>query len=248
MLRFRGAFVVAVLLLGVVPQGLASMVSIYGSNASNAGNFVNRATSLGYATAHWTTSAQVNQSSLEGTDVLFVQTGSAWELAAKASLIADWVSQGGGLIVEQPNQSGPVAILPPGLDITIWDWHYDGSHSGPDPVRNVLITARGASHPITFGLTTADVCQNADRVLRSDVSAAYDILGVQVTNTDYVAVAAATYGEGRVVFHTGNTSPDAMTPGSDQYIRQMIDWAAVPEPTTLLLLVASGLLVTRRRP
>ncbi len=217
---------------GPPARGRSTSVGIYCNRSNHAQDFVNRVASLGYTTTHWTSPGQVNPSSLAGIDVLFVHVMEADELAAQDAVIGAWVFEGNGLIVEQPNLEGDVAILPPGLDLHIWSHSYDGSHTDPDPVRNVQITVLGASHPIMSRLTTGDICENADRVWTWDVSFAYDILGVQVTNTDYVAVAVAAYGGGRVVFHTGNTAPGSFAPGSDQYVRQMIDWAAGFEPLT----------------
>lgn len=210
--------------------GRSTHVGIYCNRSNRCPELVNRFASLGYTTTHWTSPSQVDPNSLAGIDVLFVHNSEASDLASKDAVIGAWVFEGNGLIVEQPNVEGDVAILPPGLDINIWSRSYDGSLSGPDPVRRVQITALGASHPIMSGLTTGDICENFDRVWTSDVSSAYDILGVQETNTDYAAVAAAAYGRGRVVFHTGNFSPGSFSPGSDQYVQQMIDWAAEVEP------------------
>ncbi|MFQ5493818.1 MAG: hypothetical protein ACE5EX_00390 [Phycisphaerae bacterium] len=217
---------------GPAPPTQLARVAVFGGSNASALGMMDRVESLGYAVTRWTDPAEVNAASLAAVDVLFVYTGVAHELAAQAAPIADWVFQGNGLIVEQPNREGYVPILPIGLDISVWSLWYDGSGNGPDPVRNVQITSLGASHEIMASLTTADICENSDRVLTADVSSAYDILGVQASNNDYVAVAAAAYGAGRVLFQTGNTNPQSFAPGSDRYVRQMIDWTAnVPPPT-----------------
>ncbi|NLF39949.1 hypothetical protein GX586_10910 [bacterium] len=234
-----------VALLVCAPAAHATVVGIFGG--SSTGAFPVRAASLGYATEFWWLPAQITPPSLANVDVLYVTSGNTAKLSNEAATIVSWVSQGNGLIVEQPNVTGLVAILPPSLPISIWSKDYDGTNVGPDPVRNVLITPAGALHPITAGLAGSEICQNLERVLHSDVAPGYDILGVQASNTNYVAVAAATCGLGRVVFHTGNAGTNSFSPGSDTYIQQMLDWAAVPEPHAALALAAAGILSARRR-
>ena len=234
--------VVVMVVASVGSQVSGSTVAVC-SDMYYASSFVDRVDSLGFTTKLWMDPAQVNASSLEDVDVLFVHSCFAPDLAGKASVIADWVAEGHGLIVEQPNQSGVVDILPPGLEISVYSDSYDS-------VRDVQITALGQTHPITLGLTSDDLASNADKVLLTDVSPAYDILGVQRTNPNYVALAASSFGNGRVVFHTGNTSPMSTDPGSNRYVKQMIDWAAsAPEPSTfaLLSIVGVNLLFLRKR-
>jgi len=197
--------------------------------------YADRVSSLGFRATFWTAESDITSNALAGVDVLYVIAGSAASLNGKSSLLGNWIAQGHGLVVEQPNQEGRVGILPPNLSISIFSRGYDGSNTGPDPVRNVSITELGRNHPITRGLNTADISQNADRVRSQDVAPAYDILGVQVTNPAYVALAAASYGSGRIVFHTGFLGPNSFAPGSDRYLLQMLDWAAQREPQTLFL-------------
>ena len=226
--------VMVIVVTSVSLQACGATVVVCGDMGS-ASLFAGRAVSLGYTTEHWSDPEQVSALSLVDVDVLFVHSCFAPYLASKGSVISSWVAEGHGLIVEQPNQSGNVEMLPPGLEISVFANTYDSK-------MDVQITSLGQTHPITLGLTTDDLSCNADRVLLADVSSAYDILGVQMTNPNYVALAAAFYGDGRVVFHTGNTSPTSTHPGSDQYVKQMIDWSAgVPEPSTLALLGIAGL-------
>lgn len=201
-----------------------------GSGFGGGPAFADRVEFLGFSVLRWTSPDQVTASSLAGVDVLFVYSGVEREIVGKDAIIADWVFLGNGLIVEQPNRSGNITILPPGLNIFITSQSFDGSGTGPDPVRAVHITSLGATHPIMFTLTDADISENFDTIFTSDVSSSFDILGVQATNNDLVAVAAAVFGEGRVVFHTGNTAPISFSPGSDQYLIQMINWAVGASP------------------
>lgn len=198
----------------------------------------NRLSSLNYDVHVLTSASLLTANSLSSFDVLYVANKYAGELSDQAAVIANWVAQGNGLIVEQPNVEGPVGIMPPGLSVSVLSRSYDGSGSMPDPVRRVALTSAGLVHPVTVGLTTQDLCDNADKVLISDISPAFDILGVQATNPTLVAIATSDYGAGRVVFHTGNINPLAFRPGSDLYVRQMIDWAAIPEPESFALVVS----------
>jgi hypothetical protein len=222
----------------------ATKVGVYGSTATG---FVGRLAGLGYETTQWTTASQVSAAALSTIDVLYVHTGRAGELSTNGSTIAEWTAQGHGLIVEQPNAAGFVTMMPSGLSIKILSNDYDGSHNGPDPLRDVALTSAGAAHAITSGLTHQDICENADRVLTSDISPAWSVLAVQASNPNYVALASAGYGAGRVFFHTGNTNPTAFTPGSDLYVHRMIDWAAVPEPSAIFLAIVGSSVPSARR-
>jgi hypothetical protein len=222
----------------------ATIVGVFARSGTQ--SFTNRLASLGYDTEYWTEATQVTPSSLVNVDVLYTLTGTAATLSNAAGDIAAWVQQGNGLIVEQPNRTGDVVILPPTLPISVWSWLYDGTNVSADPVRDVAVTEAGLVHPVSTGLVTADICQNLDRVLRQDVHPDYEVLGVQVSNTNYVALAAATYGMGRVVFHTGLALPGTWAPGSNLYIRQMIDWAAVPEPAAAMALAIVAAMRARR--
>jgi hypothetical protein len=200
-----------------------------------------RIDAIGFSTTTWTLDSQITLSALNGVDVLYVTNERADLLSQSAELINQWVQLGNGLIVEQPNRSGPVAIMPPGLGVTVLSGNYVFPLGSPESA--VLITPEGAAHPITAGLSTELLSGNGDLVRKADVSPNFEILGVQISYPDFVALAAASYGEGRVVFHTGNIHPLANRPGSDRYVRQMLNWAAaVPEPTStslICILIAS---------
>ena len=219
------SFLIACLLaLGM----LASMVTEV--NAATVGVFsiyeyiglgvAGRVSSLGYSTILWTNPSMITPECLADVDVLYVLTGSAALLAGRASVIESYVAGGGGLIVEQANVEGLVAILPPGLGVSISSRSYDS--------LNAQITPAGLTHPITAGLAASDLSGNMDKVLLVDVAPAYTILAVGASDPNLVAIAAATYGNGRVVFETGNSHPWSLRPGSDAYLQQLIGWAATP--------------------
>jgi hypothetical protein len=133
------------------------------------------------------------------------------------------------LVVEQPNIEGPVAILPSGLGASVFGRWYDR--------LNVLITPAGLTHPITAGLTPGDISGNMDTLRAGDLSPAYTVLAVGAADPTLVAVAAATYGKGRVVLHTGNVHPWSLRPGSDLYLKQLLDWVGTPAALTVTVAI-----------
>jgi len=186
---------------------------------------VERVQRLGYAVYHLQ-AAEVTENQLHEFDVLFVGTGVAGSLADKQQIIESYVRGGGGLIVEQPNETGRIQLLPDTAATTVDDWMYDGDNTRHDPVRDAVVTAEGQQHPITAGLAADDFPAVADKICRTGLSSAYTVLAVQITNADLVQIAVARCGDGRVVVETGNTQLGAMHPGSDRFLRRMIDWAA----------------------
>jgi hypothetical protein len=211
-------------------------IGLYGGSDDIASYVADRFSALNYDVQLLTLPAQVTANSLSNFDVLYVVSSEAGELSGAAPVIASWVAAGNGLIVEQPNVEGPVAIMPPGLSVSVFDRGYDGSSSGPN-LAQVGLTSAGLVHPVTIGLTPEELSGNGDKVLLSGVSPTLTILGVQVTNPSLAAIAVGNYGAGRVIFHTGNINPFALRPGSDLYLRQMVNWASVPEPGSLALVV-----------
>ena len=219
--------VLAVVLAG--PQASATNVAVYSLQEYFGVAIANRITSLGYSTVVWTNPSTVTPENLSGVDVLFVVTGFAASLEDQASVIESYVAGGGGLVLEQPNLEGPVAILPPGLGAGVFSRWYDN--------LNVLITPDGLTHPITAGLTAADIPGNMDTVRIGDISPAYTVLAVGAANPNLVVVAAAVYGKGRVVLDTGNVHPWSLRPGSDLYLRELLDWVGTPTVQTITVAI-----------
>ena len=108
-------------------------IGLYGGSDDLISYVANRFTSLSYDVQVLTSPSQVTASSLSNFDVLYVVSSEAGQLSGTAAVIANWVASGNGLIVEQPNVEGPVAIMPPGLNVSVFDRGYDGSSSGPNP-------------------------------------------------------------------------------------------------------------------
>lgn len=217
-------------LLGVlvVPANSAG-VAVYSRYATLGSAFVDRVASLGYDCLLL---SQPMLTASEEVDVLYVTTGSAFLLASQSAEILDFVRAGGGLIIEQPNVVGPVPILPPELSISV------SSIQTFDP--RVCLTECGLSHEITAGLSPGDLSGNMDTVFMADVSPGYQVLAVSASDQRLVALAVAVYGKGRIVFLTGNLHPWSVMPGSNEFLRRLIDWAAGPRELTVAIDIKPG--------
>jgi hypothetical protein len=77
---------------------------------------------------------------LDGYDVVWIATGVAKTvyLAGKADIVKSYVNDGGGLIVEQPNEVGWVLVLP--YDFRIVDYFYSGEceHNVLQPTHEIV--------------------------------------------------------------------------------------------------------------
>jgi hypothetical protein len=79
-----------------------------------------------------------------------------------------------------------------------------------------------AAHPVTSGLADSDLSGDFDTV--SGLGGGYTVLGVNAACVGNPSLAAGTFGTGRIVFETGNASPDALDPGSDLYWARVFEW------------------------
>lgn len=237
-----GAFLSAVLLLPSMSWGH----TINGVNVTvfNNSGYASRISGLGAnATNVSSTSAVI--SSLGTADVIYLGCCGYDDdfSAAQVTAIQNFVANGGGLIVGQPNRTGAVGLLPTGFEVTVSNINHLNASS-------LQITATGSSHAITAELTGTDISGNYETVLDTDIGANWDILvrgtGAQ---SNRVALLAGLFGNGRLVFETGNLT--GSDPGSDHYVENLIAFAAapVPEPSTVVLMLAglAGLGFMRRR-
>lgn len=161
-------------------------------------------------------------------DVIYVGVGESSSLSGKASQLQGYVNSGGGLVVEQPNEVGNVAILPPGFELTVTDIYWAGYPNLPGPDHKTLV---GYFHPILNGITTANLSGNFEVIPVSSLGPGWTVLAKAVSNPN-LALAVGVYGSGRVTVHTGNISNGSVIPGSDAYVRQLIEWTgAANEPT-----------------
>src|SRR4051812_8880603 len=123
-------------------------IGLYGGSDDLISYVANRFTSMSYDVQVLTLPLQVTASSLSNFNVLYVVNSQSGQLSGTGPVIANWVASGHGLIVEQPNVEGPVAIMPPGLSVSVLDRGYDGSPTGPN-VAMVGLTSAGLLHPVT---------------------------------------------------------------------------------------------------
>jgi hypothetical protein len=196
----------------------ASAVGVFSMSPPMGQAVADRAASLGYSVVLWTAASDVSSENLADVDVLFLLSGSAMWLGDESSVIQSYVASGGGLIVEQPNFEGPVDILPPELAVSVYNRAYTD--------LNVQLTPAGQLHPMTAGLSAADIPGNMDVVFSADISPAYTVLAAGASDPALVALAVASYGSGRVSLETGNVHPLSLSPGSDEFLQRLIDWTA----------------------
>jgi hypothetical protein len=164
---------------------------------------------------------------LAGYDVIYIGYSEASSLSGKAPQLQGYVNAGGGLVVEQPNTLGNVAIFPPGFELTVTDTFWAGFPNPPGPDHKTLI---GFFHPILNGITTANLSGNFEVIPVSTLGPGWTVLAKAVSNPN-LALAVGAYGSGRMTVHAGNISNASSIPGSDAYVRQMIEWTgAANEP------------------
>lgn len=167
---------------------------------------------------------------LDGYDVVWIALGVARTvyLAGKADIVKSYIHDGGGLIVEQPNEVGWVPVLP-------YDFHVADSWYSAECQHNVL----QPSHEIVEGLSDYQLLHCYDTV--DIIGAEWEVL-VQDGDGD-PSLSVATYGDGRVIIELGVTFPDPIChciTGSDDIcmadimIERMVDWVADTDRLKLL--------------
>jgi hypothetical protein len=169
-----------------------------------------------YSPVTTVTSAAAFPASLASFQVIYIGHSSVASLSAKATQIQAFVQNGGGLIVEQPNAVGPVAILPPGFELNV--------SSIFNSTQAVSFTLGGWFHPITLGLNTVDPSGNFETVPTSSLGSSWTML-LKANGFPHAALLAGSYGSGRIIFHTGNIGTNSGDPGSNNYVKRLVDWA-----------------------
>ena len=193
-----------------------------------------RIRSLGYRVTTTTNLADLARSNLQNYDVLWIGTGvPPADYSAYNGNILNWVYyDGGGLIVAQPDTTGPVSVFPSGYNVSVSDVLWPGGWDAE--ITN-------GDHPITRGLGSAELSGNFDTVIDSDIGYRWWILARSVPTPSAVALMASYYGSGRFVFHTGMIVQISADPGSDLYIRRLIDWSANIGPKIALVETGAAL-------
>lgn len=160
---------------------------------------------------------------LDRYDVLYVAGASADTLVDYAAAIHDFVGAGGGLIVEQPNRTGTLPIMPASFEVFVSNHLYPGY---PVKASTIVFTPEGAVHPILQGLQPYETAGNYDSVMAANLGAGYITLALVAENQQLASLAVGQYQSGRVIFHTGKITSDSVTPGSDTYIQNLFRYAA----------------------
>lgn len=157
--------------------------------------------------------ADLSAVNLANYDVLVIAYTGAGSIGANQPAIAAFVAANNGLLIHQPNFVGTIDYAPAGLDVTESSNVWCGSGDA--------VIVNGA-HPVTSGLADADLSGDFDTV--SGLGGGYTVLGVNATCLGNPALAAGTFGSGRVVLETGNANPNALDPGSDLYWARVFEW------------------------
>jgi hypothetical protein len=137
-----------------------------------------------YSTVTTVTSAAAFPASLATYHVVYVGHSDAAKLASKASQIQTFVLNGGGLIVEQPNATGPVALLPAGFEVNITSTAYSS--------QAVSYTLAGVFHPITILLNLEHPSGNFETVPTSSLGSGWKLL-LKASGNPHAALVAGTY-------------------------------------------------------
>lgn len=193
-----------------------------------------------------TTTLGFTENYLANTDVAVVCITSAFSSsysAAEATLLADFVNDGGGLLIMGSNPSlgnGNIQPVAGKFGITLatsGDDTYSGNYT-PDDL----------DHPVFAGFTETDqIYMPAAGEIEVDENA---FALAQITENIFIA--GATHGTGRVVAlgdfnmfsQEGNFFARAQ---NSEFALNTFEWLAVPEPATILLMAAGAALLRRKR-
>jgi hypothetical protein len=138
--------------------------------------------------------ADLSAANLANYDVLVIAYKGPGVIGAHQADIAAFVSANNGLLIHQPNNVGALDYAPAGFGVTITDQCWcGGCASGPYDAEIV-----NGAHPITSGLANADLSGDFDSA--TSLGAGYTLLARNTVCTNNPALAAGTFGTGRVAF------------------------------------------------
>ena len=182
---------------------------------------------LGYTVTETTNDGDLTQENLRNYDVLWIDVDGTYYSLESIEEIQAWIAEdGGGVILVQPNYPGPTLLFPPGFEVTVDNGGWPGYPSEFGYVHII-----DGTHPITEGITDYDAGANADWVWWDDIGPSWHVLAVDaMMPDDVVALLAGEYGEGRMVFSTGNYGTSGWNGGSDQFVLQLLTWLSQKEP------------------
>ncbi len=146
--------------------------------------------------------------------IVIDDTNSLSILQSRASDISEFVSTGGGLVTDNGG-AFDFSWVPNAADLT-WT-----SANGDD----VFLTAAGATHPVTAGLTNAGLANwgNSYHTLFT-ATGGMDVL--TVSSTDLASTLAGGFGSGRLVYFGLHPTGHQPIGESLPLIRQSVGWAA----------------------
>jgi hypothetical protein len=153
-----------------------------------------RLTALGATVTSITNPSVISEAYLNQFDVFYVGYAAEHDygsLASKATAIRNYISGGGGVILEQPSETGyQCQFLPAGFDVAVHDkyWPEYPSHN------SLEFTSAGQTHSLLQGLTPDDMSGNFDTVYDSDLGSSYTRLARLVSYPNVIALAVGQYG------------------------------------------------------
>ncbi|MFQ5720234.1 MAG: putative Ig domain-containing protein [Acidobacteriota bacterium] len=189
---------------------------------------IDRFTGLGFFVVEAVVPQALDAGLLDAFDVVYLVAATDSAFPSRDAIMR-YVWEGGGLVIEQVEVSGMVPLLPAGyaLDATVSP--PGGSNS------DIVFTLEGGFDPLTSGLFQSDLATSFDTTFLKTSGERWTWLAGQNDQRDgngniqLGALARATLGEGRIIYHTGNlgtsVSPGVLN-GSDAYLFQLIDQAA----------------------
>ncbi|MHA2402685.1 MAG: hypothetical protein ACXADH_06800 [Candidatus Kariarchaeaceae archaeon] len=215
---------VVMILLVLLSQSAMCEINILVFAQSSPHTEVNKLNTISGLSASGTTSvADINPVNLVNFDVFYAASVFKNLLDSKDSVLQNFLSSGGGIVVGQSNVEGIIDWLPERLEATVNSIWY------PDRA-SFLVTSSGAIHPILDGLNISDLgTRPVDTILCNNLGTEWDVLMVHSSNSNILGLAAANYGSGRILLWPDRCSSGIYGP-SDIFLKQMLEWVSTSEP------------------
>jgi hypothetical protein len=179
------------------------------------GDEVTRFAGLGYSITTTVNPADLTAANLSNYSILVIAYTGTGVLGPEQADIQNFVQTGHSLFVHQPNAAGLMDYTPVGFDVLITNPAWCNFPSSPPA------TIVNAAHPITAGLADTDLSGAFDLV--GALGPGFTLLTKSVVCGD-PALAAGTFGAGRVAFDDGNGATSAFIPGTDAYWASIFFW------------------------
>ena len=170
--------------------------------------------------------SQLSYPNLANWDLIVIAFTAVGFLGAEQPDLQAFVDVGGALLIHQPNHVGTTDYTPVGFHANVLDPAWCSPTGYATHVDD-------ASHPITAGLSDADLSGAFDTVT---LGPSYTVL-VSSPECGTPALAVGTSGLGRVAIDTGNGSTESLRPGAEAYWDALFGWLCTTgpievEPTT----------------